>query len=84
MNNETTGLVALAIDDIRDQRQVVVKSLEASYGPVPGISSATILGDGRIALILDTDEITGLSVSATTMPLAPSQTSEQTYADTFQ
>ncbi|MCH2095134.1 MAG: chemotaxis protein CheA [Rhodobacteraceae bacterium] len=84
VNNETTGLVALAIDDIRDQRQVVVKSLEASYGPVPGISSATILGDGRIALILDTDEITGLSVSATTMPLAPSQTSEQTYADTIQ
>ncbi len=84
INSETAGLVALAIDDIRDQRQVVVKSLEASYGPVPGISSATILGDGRIALILDTDEITSLGGAASAMQLASPPKSEQIHADPIQ
>ena len=44
---------ALAVDVIHDQRQVVIKSLEENYGVIPGISAATILGDGRIALIVD-------------------------------
>lgn len=48
---------ALMVDAIYDQRQVVIKSLEENYGPVPGIAAATILGDGRIALILDVDGI---------------------------
>ncbi|MCS7295383.1 MAG: chemotaxis protein CheW, partial [Dehalococcoidia bacterium] len=42
-----------------DQRQVVIKSLEENYGSVYGISAATILGDGRVALIIDPDEIVG-------------------------
>ena len=45
---------ALLVDGIVDQRQVVIKGLEENYGHVPGISAATILGDGRIALIIDT------------------------------
>ena len=44
---------ALAIDAIEDQRQVVIKGLEESYGHIPGVAAATILGDGQIALILD-------------------------------
>lgn len=48
---------ALMVDAIQDQRQVVIKSLEPNYGHVDGIAAATILGDGRIALILDTDAI---------------------------
>ena len=48
---------ALAADVIHDQRQVVIKSLENNYGSIQGISSATILGDGRIALIIDPEEI---------------------------
>jgi two-component system chemotaxis sensor kinase CheA len=48
---------ALAVDVIHDQRQVVIKSLEDNYGVIPGISAATILGDGRIALIVDPEEI---------------------------
>jgi two-component system chemotaxis sensor kinase CheA len=56
--------VALAVDTIQDQRQVVIKSLEGNYGHVPGIAAATVLGDGRIALILDTNDLTG-SVSPT-------------------
>ena len=47
----------LLVDAIQDQRQVVIKSLEANYGHVPGIAAATILGDGRVALILDVDAV---------------------------
>ncbi len=46
---------ALAVDDIFDQRQVVIKGLEDAFGRIPGVAAATILGDGRIALILDVD-----------------------------
>ena len=46
---------AVVVDSIQDQRQVVIKSLETNYGHVPCIAAATILGDGRIALILDVD-----------------------------
>ena len=49
--------VALLVDAIQGQRQVVIKSLEANYRHVPGIAAATILGDGRVALILDVDAI---------------------------
>ena len=44
---------ALVVDAIMEQRQVVIKGLQQSYGHVPGVAAATILGDGRIALILD-------------------------------
>ena len=50
---------ALAIDRIQDQRQVVIKGLKDNYGEIPGIAAATILGDGRIALILDPDNLVG-------------------------
>jgi two-component system chemotaxis sensor kinase CheA len=43
----------LFVDDLVGQQQVVVKSLEANYQQVEGISGATILGDGSVALILD-------------------------------
>jgi two-component system chemotaxis sensor kinase CheA len=48
---------ALLVDDILGQRQVVIKSLEANYRPVQGVAAATILGDGRVALILDVNAI---------------------------
>ncbi len=50
---------ALLIDQIHDQRQVVIKGLEENYGHVEGVAAATILGDGRIALILDPSAIVG-------------------------
>lgn len=55
--------VALAVDAIQDQRQVVIKSLEGNYGQVPGIAAATVLGDGRIALILDTNALAGTAAA---------------------
>jgi two-component system chemotaxis sensor kinase CheA len=48
---------ALLVDAIQGQRQVVIKSLEANYRHVVGIAAATILGDGRVALILDVDAV---------------------------
>jgi two-component system chemotaxis sensor kinase CheA len=48
---------AMAVDELLGQQQVVIKSLETHYRRVEGISGATILGDGRVALILD---VTGL------------------------
>jgi two-component system chemotaxis sensor kinase CheA len=47
------GRIALMVDELIGQHQVVVKNLEANYRKVPGVSGATILGDGRVALILD-------------------------------
>ena len=44
---------ALFVDELIAQHQVVIKSLETNYRRIPGISGATILGDGRVALILD-------------------------------
>ncbi|HWQ94378.1 MAG TPA: chemotaxis protein CheA, partial [Gammaproteobacteria bacterium] len=45
--------VALFVDALVGQNQVVLKSLEANYKKAPGIAGATIMGDGRVALILD-------------------------------
>ncbi|MFQ5437303.1 MAG: chemotaxis protein CheA [Paracoccaceae bacterium] len=47
---------AMLFDAIQDQRQLVIKALEENYGDVQGIAAATILGDGRIALILDPND----------------------------
>lgn len=54
---ETEGgqQAALLFDAIQGQRQVVIKSLETNYQQVEGVAAATILGDGRVALILDID-----------------------------
>ena len=49
---------ALRVDAIHDQRQVVIKAVGGNYGEIPGVSAATILGNGKIALILDTDHLT--------------------------
>jgi two-component system, chemotaxis family, sensor kinase CheA len=53
--------VGLFVDDLLGQQQVVIKSLEANYGRVEGVSGATILGDGSVALILD---VTGIIAAA--------------------
>ncbi|HSF64613.1 MAG TPA: chemotaxis protein CheA [Paracoccaceae bacterium] len=57
VETDTHRRAALWVDGIHDQRQVVIKSLEENYGRVAGVSAATILGDGRIALIVDPEEI---------------------------
>lgn len=49
--------LALEVDDLIGQQQVVIKNLESNYRRVPGISGATILGDGRVALIVDAGDL---------------------------
>jgi two-component system chemotaxis sensor kinase CheA len=53
VQSESAGRVGVMVDELLGQQQVVVKSLEANYDAVDGISGATILGNGRVALILD-------------------------------
>jgi len=64
IESEGGARAALLADEIQGQRQVVIKSLEANYRQVPGVAAATILGDGRVALILDIDTIVAVSRGA--------------------
>ncbi|MFN3573028.1 MAG: chemotaxis protein CheW [Phenylobacterium sp.] len=57
IESEGGGKAALLVEAIQGQRQVVIKSLEANYQQIPGVAAATILGDGRVALILDVDAL---------------------------
>ena len=57
VETESGQPAALLVDAIQGQRQVVIKSLETNYQPVDGVAAATILGDGRVALILDIDAL---------------------------
>lgn len=52
---------ALLVDQLVGQHQVVVKNLEQNYRKIPGVSAATILGDGSVALILDVGMLISLS-----------------------
>lgn len=54
---DTTGSMGLMVDTIDDRRELVVKSLDQNLYPIAGLSGATILGDGSIALILDIDSL---------------------------
>jgi two-component system chemotaxis sensor kinase CheA len=57
VESEGANRIGLVVDDLLGQQQVVVKSLEANYGPVEGVGGATVLGDGRVALILDVSRL---------------------------
>ena len=61
VETEAGTRAALLFDAIQGQRQVVIKSLETNYQQVDGVAAATILGDGRVALILDVDTIVASS-----------------------
>lgn len=56
--------VALFVDELVGQHQVVIKSLQTNYRKTPGISGATIMGDGRVALILDVPALAKASQDA--------------------
>ncbi|MCW3172663.1 chemotaxis protein CheA [Shewanella subflava] len=57
-NNKKVGLL---VDELLSQQQVVIKNLEVNYTKTPGISGATILGNGEVALIIDVISLTHLS-----------------------
>lgn len=75
VETEGAGRAALLVDAIRDQRQVVIKSLDTHYRSVEGVAGATILGDGRVALIIDVDGLVARSLSACAAQ-APTQAQE--------
>jgi two-component system chemotaxis sensor kinase CheA len=53
LETETGGIVGLVVDELEGQQQVVIKSLETNYEAIPGISAATIMGNGSVYPILD-------------------------------
>jgi len=75
VTDPTSGLVvivehdgrrlALLVDELLGQQQIVIKSLESNFRKVKGITGATILGDGRAALILDVAGIVEISGTGT-------------------
>jgi two-component system chemotaxis sensor kinase CheA len=62
---EDGNRAALAVDTIVEQRQVVIKGLQGSYGRIPGIAAATILGEGQVALILDPADLAAKATGRT-------------------
>ncbi|MGB8623844.1 MAG: chemotaxis protein CheA [Paracoccaceae bacterium] len=71
---------ALVVDAIHDQRQVVIKGLDDNYGQVPGVAAATVLGDGRIALIIDPDVIVTNTADLRSQPDGQQTTEGETNA----
>lgn len=62
--SDTAGCIGLMVDTIDDRRELVVKSLDQNLYPIAGLSGATILGDGSIALILDIDALVSAANSS--------------------
>jgi two-component system chemotaxis sensor kinase CheA len=54
----------LVVDELCGHQQVVIKSIEESYGTVPGLAAATILGNGRVAFILDVEKLSDLAAKS--------------------
>ena len=79
IEGEGGARAALLVDSIQGQRQVVIKSLEANYRSVFGVAAATILGDGRVALILDVDAVVAASRASSAAP-RPEHTVQASYA----
>jgi two-component system chemotaxis sensor kinase CheA len=71
VETEGAGRAALLVDAICDQRQVVIKSLDTHYRSVEGVAGATILGDGRVALIVDVDSLVSRTLASSTPQIAP-------------
>ncbi|MBL4667162.1 MAG: chemotaxis protein CheA [Sneathiella sp.] len=61
VESEEFGTTGIVVDELIGQQQVVIKSLESNYKPVAGISAATILGNGKVAPILDIEAIYRIS-----------------------
>lgn len=62
VENESGARAALIVDEIRDQTQVVIKSIESNYRQIFGVSAATILGDGSVSLILDVSALVASAI----------------------
>jgi two-component system chemotaxis sensor kinase CheA len=72
--------LGLVVDELCGHQQVVIKSIEENYGSVPGIAAATILGNGRVAFIVDIEKISELLDDDTQYSTAAARTSRKTAA----
>ena len=70
---EDGSRAAFVVDQIQDQRQVVIKGLDDALFRAPGIAAATILGDGQIALIVDPSDIIAQAPSRRSAQSTPSR-----------
>ncbi|MFM7349543.1 MAG: chemotaxis protein CheA [Erythrobacter sp.] len=73
VETEGHGRAALLVDAIADQRQFVIKALDAHYRQIDSVAGATILGNGKVALIVDVDFIASTaarSVGGAALPVA--------------
>jgi two-component system chemotaxis sensor kinase CheA len=68
----------IIVDELCGHQQVVIKSIEESYGSIPGIAAATILGNGRVAFILDVEKLSELAANMSL--LADNTTNDATAA----
>ncbi|MEM7779734.1 MAG: chemotaxis protein CheA [Pseudomonadota bacterium] len=70
VETESHGQAALLVDAITDQRQFVIKSLDAHYRSVDSVAGATILGNGQVSLIVDIDFIVQAVVAPASLAIA--------------
>jgi two-component system, chemotaxis family, sensor kinase CheA len=72
--------LGLVVDELCGHQQVVIKSIEENYGSVPGIAAATILGNGRVAFIVDIEKLSELLDKDSHYSTAAVRTSTKTAA----
>jgi two-component system, chemotaxis family, sensor kinase CheA len=72
--------LGLVVDELCGHQQVVIKSIEENYGSVPGIAAATILGNGRVAFIVDIEKLSELLDKDSHYSAAAARTSTKTAA----
>jgi two-component system, chemotaxis family, sensor kinase CheA len=72
--------LGLVVDELCGHQQVVIKSIEENYGRVPGIAAATILGNGRVAFIVDIEKISELADNRSRYAPPPPRTNTQAAA----
>jgi len=61
VETDTAGVVGLVVDELLGQQQVVVKPIEQNFTHVRGVAATTILGNGRVCLILDLDDCVAMA-----------------------
>src|SRR5581483_8421499 len=61
---ENGSKLGIVVDELIGQQQVVIKSLQENFDQVPGISGATIMGNGKVSLILDVEQLSRIAEHA--------------------
>ena len=84
VETEAGRKLGVVVDELIGQQQVVIKNLEENYRAIEGVSGATILGDGRVALILDPDGLTHCGAPLPSDDPSPEDDEEKTEEEATQ